>query len=92
MNYYEQPTADTLMRQAAYTASHYMCSAKEDIDRHFGEGYAEDHPELVGAYINAATLDFLATFLHGGLEDLGESIRSAGDAISTALEERGEVK
>ena len=95
----EQPTADKLMRQAAYTANYYMISAKEDIDLQFGEGHAEAHPELVGAYMNAAALDFLGTFLHCGLEKLSDStwdavedISIALGHISTALEERQEVE
>lgn len=56
-------TATLLMRQASMTAATYMTEAISTIDSRFGEGYAEKHPELVGAFMQASALDFLATFL-----------------------------
>jgi hypothetical protein len=55
---------ETLMAQATDTAHVYMFRAVESIDRKFGEGYAEKHPELVGAFMQTAALDFLAVTLH----------------------------
>jgi hypothetical protein len=85
-------SADALMRQAASTAQFYMSSAKKDIDSKFGAGYAENHPGLVGAYMNAAALDFLATFTRGSFAKLAESAWSVGYDISTALRERREAE
>jgi hypothetical protein len=42
MNTHELKTFDTLMRQASMTAWE------------FGDGYAEEHPELLGAYMQTA--------------------------------------
>jgi hypothetical protein len=41
----------------------YLLEAVEDIDRTFGEGYAKEHPGLVGAFIQTCAMDFLAGWL-----------------------------
>ena len=38
----------------------YLGEAVEVIDRTFGNGYAAQHPELVGAFIQAASSDYAA--------------------------------
>jgi hypothetical protein len=50
----EYPTVETLFRQASMTAHTYFHEAIEYIDKAFGEGYAEAHPELVGAFMRTA--------------------------------------
>jgi hypothetical protein len=62
--------AELLMRQASMTAYTHMRSAKDDIDAMFGEGYAKQHPELVGAYTQAAAINFAATFQGNQLEEI----------------------
>jgi hypothetical protein len=59
----EYITADThtLMQQASMTADDYMGQAISRIDRHLGDGYAAKHPELIGAFIQTAALDFATT-------------------------------
>ena len=47
-----------LMKQASDTAHNYMLAAKNAIDSQFGEGYAANHPELVGAFMQTAAKDF----------------------------------
>jgi hypothetical protein len=47
---------EELSRHAAMTASKYLLSAIDHIDRKFGEGYAKEHPELIGAFMQAAAL------------------------------------
>lgn len=49
----EYPTVETLFRQASTTAHTYFHEAIEYIDKAFGEGYAEAHPELVGAFMQS---------------------------------------
>jgi hypothetical protein len=53
-------TADntTLMRQAPMTANEYFCEAIKFIDDRFDDGYAQAHPEFVGAFMQAAAQDF----------------------------------
>jgi hypothetical protein len=54
---------ETLMRQAPMTATEYLDAAVESIDFRFGDGYAKQHPELVGAFMITAALDYGATSL-----------------------------
>lgn len=58
-------TADfeTLMHQAAESAADYLVAAVRHIDNELGEGYAEAHPELIGAFIQAASHDYSANCL-----------------------------
>lgn len=53
-------TADPteLMKQASMTAHDYMLNAIRDIDELLGTGYAKAHPELIGAYMQVAAIDF----------------------------------
>lgn len=60
MSDYVTASFDTLQSQAHGTAAVYMRAAKMDIDETFGDGYAAKHPELVAAYMAAATRDFAA--------------------------------
>lgn len=71
-------TADDLMKQAMMTAHDYMVHAIHDIDEKLGSGYAQAHPELVAAYMQAAALDFMATF---GLQGIAERIDSLSGAL-----------
>ncbi len=52
---------ETLLRQASITAEVYFQEAVAMIDSKFGEGYAKKHPELVGAFMNAAARDFASS-------------------------------
>jgi hypothetical protein len=42
---------------AAIAANEYMRQAVRNIDEAFGEGYAKDHPELIGAYMQTVALE-----------------------------------
>jgi hypothetical protein len=54
------PSLETLVRQASMTAHDYFKASITTIDEKFGKGYAKKHPELVGAFMQTAALDFLA--------------------------------
>jgi hypothetical protein len=75
----ERPTVETLFRQASMTASTYFHEAIEAIDKHFGEGYAQKHPELVGAFMQTSALDFQAGFV-------GTAIKEAVETIAVGIE------
>jgi hypothetical protein len=47
-----------LLEQASMTAKTYMCAARVDIDKEFGDGYSYEHPELVAAYMQTAASDY----------------------------------
>jgi hypothetical protein len=63
-------SAEAAMEQASMTAKTYMLEAVTDIDDVFGKGYAGCHPELVGAYMITAALDFHATATSSGLQGI----------------------
>lgn len=78
----EQPTADTLMRQAPQTAALYLRDAVESIDGMFGEGYAKANPPLVAAFLAACSADFSACMV-------SNAISSLGDCVYAGLSSRG---
>ena len=52
--------AETLMKQAGYTAEEWMHQGIKAIDGVFGEGYAKKNPALLGHFMQAAGLDEVA--------------------------------
>lgn len=46
-----------IVRQACETAATFLSSARREIDDQFGEGYAKDHPDLMVAFMAAASAD-----------------------------------
>lgn len=69
----------TLMDQAPWTIQAYMSRAIDYIDHQGGPGYSQQHPELVGAFIQACAIDFLAG-------TIGREIQNAGVRIAEAIE------
>jgi hypothetical protein len=65
------------------TASTYLAEAIDAIDSKFGEGYAEDHPQLTGAFIQTCALDFAAGILASRMSELTEQIASLPNDIDT---------
>jgi len=75
--------AGTLMRQAGETAGVYLHAAKEEIDMLFGDGYAVRHPELIGAFIQAAALDFQAAQINIAAQLIADALNAlAGDMLT----------
>jgi len=70
---------DTIMIQASTTITTYLLDAVESIDNQFERGYAENHPELVVAFMKAATMDeigvVIAQQLREGLTEVAEAIQ-----------------
>jgi hypothetical protein len=73
-------TADltTLLRQVSMTADEYMMHAITNIDDRLGQGYAKAHPELIGAFIQAAAIDM-------GTATIAKCVGSAIEEFSTAI-------
>jgi hypothetical protein len=65
---------ELFMRQAPMTAHVYLLSAIDHIDQHLGKGYAAKHPELIGAFMQTAALDFGASFIVRAIDDLTDAI------------------
>jgi ABC-type taurine transport system substrate-binding protein len=77
-------TADygTLVGQASKTVSDYLWDAKDSIDKVFGKGYAEKHPELVAAFIKASADDFNTAVLAVAIQEASDKVESALHAIA----------
>lgn len=66
-------TPETLMTQAGDTADVWLGQAVRSIDATFGDGYAKDHPELVSAFLKAASFDWMTSVF----ENSGDSIHNS---------------
>lgn len=64
--------ATTLMRQAPMTAEVYLIKAIEAIDQQFTIGYAENHPELVAAFMQVSGQDFTTAIMAQTIEEATE--------------------
>ena len=71
--------AQTLMTQASMTAHTYFHAAIKTIDDQFGDGYAQEHPELLAALLQTAGTDFNTAIavqaFQDGIESITEAIR-----------------
>ena len=63
------------------TAHDFMLNAGYDIDGQFGEGYARQHPELVGAYMRVAASNFAACILTDKLSELRATFTDIASAL-----------
>lgn len=68
--------------QASINALEYMEDSIKYIDRLFGEGYAKQHPELVGAFIQTCAIDYLANRLEIQVGFLQDNVGVLGSALS----------
>ena len=73
---YAPITADNteLMRQAPMTADVYLRAAVRCIDDVLGKGYAAQHPELIGAFMQTAAVDLGASVVARALESVVSAI------------------
>jgi hypothetical protein len=79
---------DQLMRQAPETVEIYLFEAQTKIDKVFGAGYAKEHPELVGAFIQAASVDFQASSIS---KVIGEALHEIANSINLLTDATNEV-
>ena len=67
------------------TADQYLNEAITAIDEKFNKGYAENHPELIAAFMKVAASDMnyatLAKAQSEAIETLAEAINSLSDKI-----------
>jgi hypothetical protein len=64
---------DDCVDQASKAIAAYLAQAVDAIDRKFCPGYAAQHPQLVGAFIQAAATDHVARRIANALEALAWS-------------------
>lgn len=70
-------TPTDLMIRAGKSAHTYFNQAVRIIDEKFGEGYAKEHPELIGHFMRTAAADFHTAILNQKLDDLVAEIRDS---------------
>lgn len=70
---------ETLMRQAPMTADEYLHAAVRSLDKQFGEGYAQAHPELVAGYMKVCASDFGASILVVAIQEVAEQLGNMGN-------------
>lgn len=75
----------TLLNDGFCCASTHFHQVIESIDSEFGKGYAKEHPELIGAYMNAAATEHQAVVIGKCIQELAEEIEKAGDIIYNGL-------
>lgn len=68
-------SVESAFRQAWLSADDYMEVAIRQIDLRFGEGYAENHPELVAAFMRTCAQDFHTTIMKVALQDIEAAIQ-----------------
>lgn len=67
---------DELLKQASMTADEYFSKACVRIDKQFGNGYAEKHPELIAAFMQTAARDLHTSMTASALQDIAEAIQN----------------
>jgi len=74
-------SAETMINQAGGTVAYYLRAAIKEIDAEFGKDFAKDHPELVGAFIQACSRDLHAGMVKAGAQDIRDALSGVADAI-----------
>jgi hypothetical protein len=65
---------DGLFGQTSKTAGTFLNNAIENLDLIFGEGYAKEHPSLVGDYMKVCERDFNSGVLHIKLQEIRDAL------------------
>lgn len=63
-----------LMQQSVEESTFYMTSAIDIINKELGESYAENHPELLGAFMQTIAIANLESVLKNKLENIEKAI------------------
>lgn len=76
-------STEELLKQAPMTAQTYFHAAIRTINERFGETYAREHPELVGAFVAACAQDFHTSMMGLAAQDLCERLSGIDHTIRT---------
>jgi len=57
----------TIEQVAGDNAGNWMLQAIQNIDAAFADGYAQDHPELIAAMVQAAAIDSSTAYIHNAI-------------------------
>jgi hypothetical protein len=81
-----------LMEDGENAAHMYLLDAIEQIDKHLGPGYAKQHPELIGAYMNAASRETHGSVIakcileqRDSIDELRETVGNSVERIATII-------
>jgi hypothetical protein len=76
---------EILMTQAQDAATDYLRRGIDEIDSIFYEGYAEKHPELLAAFINASAIDMGNSTMAKCLEEALDGVADKIDMVACSL-------
>lgn len=74
-------SSEVMMKQAPSTVLRYMDEAVKWIDKAFGEGYAKNHPELIGSFIQACAVDFQASAIAREIKNVSGRLQAVAEAL-----------
>ena len=80
-------TYTELEEQSIRCVEYYFYTAVKSIDEKFTKGYAEKHPELIGAYINCIAREVDSSSKVKGLYELTEAITESLNGLTDAITE-----
>jgi hypothetical protein len=69
-----------LMREAPGTVTYFMESAIEEIDSVFGDGYAQNHPVLLAAFLDGSVREFTTGAI---IKAFGEKLGDLNSSITS---------
>lgn len=70
----EKKSHSELMHQSVEEATFYMKSAMDIVIKTYGVAYAEEHPEIVAAFMQTAAIANLESVLLNKLENIEKAI------------------
>lgn len=82
---------ETLMEQAPEVAARFLKTAINAIDKECGSGYAEANPTLIGAFIQAAVMEFNAKTQIQNLQIIASSLLDFQDAFFDLADEANKL-
>ena len=59
--------------------------ARDEIDRCFGPGYAADHPDVVAAVMQSASMDYAAHLLAHAIADIAHALDDGDNGVDHGL-------
>lgn len=74
-----------LMEDGAGAAAFHLGQAIVAIDKNFGNGYAKQHPDLVGDFLKAAATESSGTQIAKTIQELAEELSKANSEIASQL-------
>jgi hypothetical protein len=77
---------DQISEDCARGVSRYLEIAIKSIDDQFEEGYAEDNPDLVGAFLNACAQSEHAAYTIIASQKIARALRRVTDEIDEIAE------